>query len=75
MKARDFEELGFATLGGSGYRRVMNPFYVIDALPGFLPAQPWRLEIRAGSDAYRIGGRVETREELETLLRILERGD
>lgn len=54
-----------------GYRRHYRDF-VIDALER-IPDIGWNLELRAGSLAFRHELQVETLEELDTLLRCIDR--
>ena len=73
MKLEDLKELGFINLGGALWRKGYRHF-VIDMLPPLFPSSPaWHMEIRTGSEAPRIEGRVETRAEMEILLLVLER--
>lgn len=69
LQPDDLEDLGFDAIGGAYFKRYRE--YRIDMLTCLSGA--WRIELRGGSMAARIEGVIETREELEVLLRILDR--
>jgi hypothetical protein len=59
--------------GGGTLLRRHHAHFVIDALPHCMRHGVWNLELRTGSGAFRHELQVETPEELEVLLRCIDR--
>jgi hypothetical protein len=71
MKKSEIIELGFENYSGSLLRKVCRDF-VIDLLPNVM-GDGYNMELRGGSLANRILGKIETLDELKTILTVLGR--